>query len=225
MDSLVSAKNSFRQKILAILLMTLVAGTFAQDRIGELEAKLKANPDDQSMLMELGRAYYDLVASGDEGAVDKGFRCFDRLLALDSTNAVALVYRGSLWTQRARESRWPPTKLKNLKRGGDEMDRAVEMAPDNITIRLVRGINCLGLPQYANRLSEALEDFLVILKHPDFPDQTKELKALVFFYGGVAMKRADDYEKARELFKRAIAILPDSDFARRAQQELSDMGS
>ncbi len=162
---------------------------------------------------------------GELGSIEKGIRCFDRALMLDSTNAVALAYRGSLWTMQARNSWWPPNKMKFLKRGGEELDRAVEIAPDNVMVRLIRGINGLGLPEYADRLQTSLEDFLIILKRPDFPDQTRQLKVVVFYYAGLALKRADDYEKARELFERAIAILPGSEYARRAEEELKDMGS
>jgi tetratricopeptide (TPR) repeat protein len=177
------------------------------------------------MLMELGRMYYDQAAAGETDFIDKGIHCFDQALMLDSTNAVALAYRGSLWTMESRSSWWPPNKMKYLKRGGEELDRAVELAPDNMMVRLIRGINGIGLPSYADRLQTSLEDFFVVLKHPDFPNQTRQLKVVAFYYCGIALKRADDYEKARDLFQRAIAILPDSEFARRAREELKDMGS
>ena len=198
---------------------------FAQAGIAELEQKLKVNPSDQQALMDLGRIYYDQAAAGEKNSIDKGIRCFDKALSLDSTNAVALAYRGSLWTMEARNSWWPPNKIKYLKRGGEELDRAVELEPDNMMVRLIRGINGLGLPSYADRLQTSLEDFLIVLKHPDFPNQTRQLKVVAFYYGGLALKRADDYEKARDLFQRAISILPDSEYARRAREELKDMGS
>jgi tetratricopeptide (TPR) repeat protein len=198
---------------------------FSQSSIPELEMKLKANPNDQQALMDLGRSYYDEAAAGETNSIDKGIRCFDQALMLDSTNAVALAYRGSLWTMEARNSWWPPNKMKYLKRGGEELDRAVDLEPDNIMVRLIRGINGLGLPSYADRLQTSLEDFLIVLKHPDFPNQSRQLKVVAFYYGGLALKRADDYEKARELFERAISILPDSEYAKRAREELKDMGS
>ncbi len=211
--------------LFALISWCLSAVSFAQGDVRELESRLKSNPDDQEALMELGRIYHDLAVNGDDNAIEKGFRCFDRLVALDSTNAVAVVYRGSLWTLRAREAWWPPTKLKYMRQGAKEMDRAVEMAPLNIMVRLTRGINSLSLPSLFGRLETGLEDFIVLLRHPEFPDQTRELKTAIFYYGGVAYKRADELDKARELFLRSIAILPGSDFARRAQEELDDMDS
>lgn len=208
---------------LVIFMFIFVAGTSAQDKVRELEEKLKAKPNDELILMELGRLYHDLGMSGDKSAVDKGFRCFDRALTLDSTNVVALAYRGSLWALRSRDAWWPPTKLNYLSQGGVEMDKAVELAPGNMMVRLIRGMNSLSLPEYLGRLPTALEDFIVLLRHPEFPDQTRELKAVIYFYGGLAYKRADEYDRARELFQKAISILPGSDYAKRAQEELKGM--
>lgn len=211
--------------LLTASLLFLVSSSSGQETIVQLEARLKAAPDDQSVLMELGRMYHDRGVEGDERAVDRAFEIFERALALDSSNAVALAYRGSLWTLRARDSWWPPNKLSYMKRGGDDLDAAVSMDPTNIMVRLIRGIAGLGLPDFLGKLPKALEDFILILRNPEFPEQRKELKVAVFYYTGVACKRADDYEKARELFKQAMSVFPGSDFARRAEKELKDMGS
>lgn len=215
----------FKRLLFLMVGFALAVSLRGQDKSKELERRLNTNPEDESTLMELGRLYHDRGASGDGTAVDKGIRVFDRLLAIDSSNAVAIAYRGALWTMRGRDSWWPPNKLEYMRRGCEELDRAIETDPGNIMVHLIRGINGLGLPDYAGRLSTSLEDFIVLLRRPDFPEQTKELKAVIFYYAGVAHKRADDYERARELFKRAIAILPGSEYAKRSQDELSDMGS
>jgi tetratricopeptide (TPR) repeat protein len=215
-----------------ILIFTLTFALFVlgsplsgQDRISELEAKLKSAPNDESVLMELGKMYHDLGAAGNDKAVDRAFEIFGKALTLDSSNVVALAYRGSLWTLRARSSWWPPNKLTYLKRGGDDLDEAVSMDPGNIMVRLIRGISGMGLPGFLGRLPKSLEDFIVILRHPEFPEQRKELKVVVFYYAGLACKRADDYEKARDLFKKALSVFPGSEFARKAEVELKDMGS
>ena len=214
-----------RAFLLTLLLYLLVPVSKGQDRIRELEARLKLAPNDESVLMELGRMYHDRGVDGDEEAVDKAFGLFERALMLDSSNVVALAYRGRLWTMRALDSWWPPNKLSYFKKGGDDLDAAVSMDPTNIMVRLLRGINGLGLPDFLGKLPKALEDFILILRHPEFPEQRKELKVAVFYYAGVACKRADDYEKARELFKQAMSVFPGSDFAKRAETELMDMGS
>lgn len=218
-------KSLFQHLLLLLVGFALMSPLHSQDGSKKLEQRLRSNPGDEATLMELGRLYHDEGASGEGSAVDKGIRVFDQLLAIDSMNAVAVAYRGALWTMRGRSSWWPGNKLKYMRQGCEELDRAIDMDPGNIMVHLIRGINGLGLPEYAGRLSTSLEDFIVLLRRPDFPEQTKELKAVIFYYGGVAHKRADDYDRARELFKRAIAILPGSEYAKRSQDELSDMGS
>jgi len=218
---------SASRRLLAALYLSsaFAVSVLAQDRIRELEGSLKAKPSDEAVLMELGRLYHDQAASGDADAVDKGFRCFDRLLTIDSSNVVALAYRGDLWALRAKDSWWPPNKWSYYRKGAAELDLAVGLAPDNMMVRLLRGMNALAAPGFLGRLPIALEDFIVLLKHPAFPDQADELKVSIYYYAGLSYKRADDYEKARELFKKAISLIPESDFARRAQEELKDMGS
>jgi tetratricopeptide (TPR) repeat protein len=218
-------KSFFRLLLSVLVGSALVACLQGQDNSKDLEQRLKSNPRDESTLMELGRLYHDQASSGEASAVDKGISIFDRLLAIDTTNAVAVAYRGALLTMRGRDSWWPPNKLKYMRQGCQELDRAIEMDPGDIMVHLIRGINGLVLPDYAGRLPTSLEDFILLLRRPDFQEQTKELKAVILYYGGVAHKRADDYERARELFKRAIAVLPGSDYAKRSQVELSDMGS
>ena len=218
--------SASRRLLVALCLSSVFAdGVIAQDRIRELEGSLKSNPTDQSVLTELGKLYHDEAAAGDADAVDKGFQCFDRLLTIDTSNVIALAYRGDLWALRARNSWWPPSKWSYLRKGAAELDLAVGLAPDNMMVRLFRGMNALAAPGFFGRLSIALEDFIVLLKHPAFPEQSKELKVSIYYYAGVAHKRADDYDRARELFKKAISLLPGSDFARRAQEELKHMGS
>jgi hypothetical protein len=219
-----SGVSLYRFACMVSLLFLPLMTAVGQDSTAVWEQRLRAHPDDLPALMDLGRYYYDRAAGGDDDAIERSFTYFSRAYTIDSTNVVALAYRGSLWTMRARTSWWPPTKTKDLKNGADEMDRAVEMDPGNIMVHLIRGINALGLPEHVNRLPVALEDFIVLLRHPAFPEQTKELKAVIFYYGGLAHKRADDYDTARKLFRQAVATFPGSEYARRAQNELNSMG-
>lgn len=208
-----------------LLLLAVISILPGQDRVADLERQLKADPRNENLLMELSRMYHDLGTAGDDDAVERGFVLVEQALTVDSANVIARAYRGRFWTMRARASWWPPTKMNYMRRGGEDLDDAVSMAPDNIMVRLLRGINSLGMPGFLGRLSSALEDFIVILRHPDFPEQTKELKGMAFYFAGVAYKRADDLDTAKELFKRVSRFLPGSEYARRAQEELDDLNN
>ena len=131
------------QRMLAIVFLALFFTGISrtQDNEKDLQAMLEQKPNDVETLIKLGMIYHDQGVAGNDDAVDKGFTCLDKVLQLDPSNAVALAYRGSLWTLRARDAWWPFTKMKDVDKGIDEMDKAVDLAPDNISVRLVRGIN------------------------------------------------------------------------------------
>ena len=100
--------------VLAFLVPALCRG---QASIRELEGKRQTSPHDIKTLIDLGTLYHRAGADGDENAVEKGFGCFDTILALDPASAVAHAYRGSLWTMRGRDASDPLTKVRDVDMG------------------------------------------------------------------------------------------------------------
>ncbi len=196
---------------------------FSQQSTQTLEAQLETNPHDINVLLNLGIAYHSQGAAGNEDAVEKGFACFDTLLSIEPTNAAALAFRGSLWTLRARDAWWPFTKLKDVEKGVDEMDKAVDLAPENVSVRLTRGITSVSLPSMFHRLGTALKDFSYLLNHPGFSQFSKSFQATIYRWAGVAYKQDGQKGKAKELLEKAIEVDPGSDNATSAKQELDNL--
>lgn len=207
----------------AFALFLATAVCYSQQSIRNLQAKVASAPHDTTALLALGIAYHNGGVAGDKDAVEKGFTCLDTVLALDPTNAVALVYRGSLWTLRGRDAWWPFTKKGDVEKGIDEMDKAVDLAPDNVTIRLTRGVNSVKLPSMFHRLGIAEKDFYYLLNSPAFPHFDAQLKSTIYYWSGFAYKQDNQPEKAKELLQKAIDAAPESGTAKSAQQELKDL--
>ncbi len=204
-----------------ILFCLLVAGiSRAQDSVKVLEGILQEKPDDIGTLIKLGRIYHSQGAAGNKDAIDKGFTCFDKVLQIDPSNAIALAYRGSLWTIRARDAWWPFTKMSNVDKGIDELDKAAELAPNDITVRLVRGINSVQLPSMFRRLATALKDFNYLLNDARFSKFDPHLQSTIFCWAGIAYKNDGQTDKAKELLEKAISTDPNSDMAHKAENEL-----
>lgn len=215
----------FQRMFLSALWSFLLCVTaLGQDAVKELETKLQQNPNDAATLVLLGRAYHNQGKAGDEDAVEKGFLYLDKALELDPSNALALAYRGSLWTMRGRDAWWPFTKMKHVEKGIDELDKAVEIAPDDVGVRFLRGINSLNLPSMFKRLPTALQDFAYLLAHPGFSHFDAELQSTIYCWGGIAYKQDNQLSKANEYLQRAVAVAPDSDTARKAIEELKTLG-
>jgi tetratricopeptide (TPR) repeat protein len=210
------------QRMFTIAFLTLFLAGIAhtQDNVKDLEGVLEQKPNDVETLMKLGKIYYDQGVAGNDDAVDKGFTCFDKVLQIDPSNAVALVYRGSLWTLRARDAWWPFTKMKDVDKGVDEMDKAVDLAPDNISVRLVRGINSVQLPSMFRRLPIALKDFEYMMNDARFTGFNPHLQSTIFCWAGIAYNNDGQPAKAKELLQKAVSADPNSETARKAENEL-----
>lgn len=213
------------QRLSTIILIGLLLTGISrgQESAEELEGVLKQKPGDMETLIKLGRMYHDQGVAGNDDAVEKGFTCLDKALQIDPSNAIALAYRGSLWTLRARNAWWPFTKLKNVDKGIDELDKAVDLAPDNITVRLVRGINSVNLPSMFRRLPIAIKDFDYLLNDARFAHFNPQLQSTIFCWAGIAYKNDGQTVKAKELLQKAVSADPNSNTARKAENELKQL--
>ena len=70
---------------------------------------------------------------GDKKAVKRAKNLFENLLELEPQNAEALAWYGSVLTLRGRDVLFPVSKLGYVSNGVEKMDKAVELAPDNIS--------------------------------------------------------------------------------------------
>jgi tetratricopeptide (TPR) repeat protein len=212
----------YKPVAIALLSFLFFAQSLSQQSIKELEGKLQQNLNDVETLVALGRLYHDQGANGNEDAVDKGFIYLDKALELDPSNAVALVFRGSLWTMRGRDAWFPFTKLKHVNKGIDELDKAADLAPDNIAVRLTRGINSAQLPSMFKRLGTAQRDFSFLLADPRFPHLDVQLQSTIYYWSGIVYKRDNQAHKAKEYLEKAISAAPESHTAKQAEKELKE---
>ncbi len=210
------------QRMLTVVILAFLFTGISrtQDNAKDLEGVLEQKPNDVETLMKLGKIYHDQGVAGNDDAVEKGFTCLDKVLQIDPSNAVALAYRGSLWTLRARNAWWPFTKMKDVDKGIDEMDKAVDLAPDNISVRLVRGINSVQLPSMFHRLPIALKDFEYLMNDSKFAGFNPHLQSTIYCWAGIAYNADGQTAKAKELLQKAVSADPNSDTSHKAENEL-----
>jgi tetratricopeptide (TPR) repeat protein len=197
------------------------AETFKQ-QLAELEAKLAAQPTNTTILFKLGDLCHDEGARDNAKAVELAEKYFKQLLAIEPTNALATALLGSALTMRARDAFWPKTRLDYVKKGNKMMDAAVQLAPEDPDVRLVRAINNFYMPKFMERDEIAKADFTWLWQrvetHPDgLKDDLKQNVAL--FYGGI-LKKQKRIKEAIEVWNKGIAFNPQSDLAREIRQQL-----
>lgn len=205
---------------LAFLSVLLTSALFAQNKIDTLKTIIKNEPNNIAALTALGVHYHDLGVAGDHKAVEQGEKLLKKVLSLDSTNAYATGYYGSILSLKARDASMPWTKVKFAKQGFEQLDKSIEMNPDDLDVRLIRAMNSYQVPKLMKRLPISLEDFNFIIKHDTFKSWTPEHRAFLYLHFGRALEKDDQPEKAKEMFELAIKEAPGSKSAGEAKKML-----
>ncbi|NPV81483.1 MAG: hypothetical protein HPY52_14680 [Firmicutes bacterium] len=188
--------------------------TLAADagRIQELEAKLKENPRDIKLLMDLGTMYHSKALEGDKQALQRAEQVFKEVLKIEPDNAEAHAWYGSTLTIKGREDWFPLAKLLYVNQGIQEMDKAVELAPDAVMVRLVRAHTSLALPYMFGRTKVAIKDFEYLLTLSQNRPEQFNINTLAQIYLGLgkAYAKDGDKSKARENWQKVMELAPKS---------------
>lgn len=196
----------------------LASSLLAQANVDSLKSVLKNDPNNVQALIALGVHYHDLGVAGDSKAVEQAEQLLKKALSLDPNNAYATGYYGSVLSLKARDASMPWTKVKFAKQGFEQLDKSIQMNPDDLDVRLIRAMNSYQVPKMMNRLPLSIEDFEFIIKHKKFESWTSDNRAFVYLHFGKALEKDDQHEKAKQMFELAIKEAPLSKSAQEAKK-------
>ena len=206
-----------------LTLITLLATiTFGQSNADSLETVIKLDQTNIEAKYQLAMIYHDQIRSNKGDESDRAEKLFLEILKEKRDHVKARVYYGSLLTLRGRDAWLPWKKLSYVEEGCDEMDKAVKIAPKNITVRLVRGMNNIHLPGFFNRITYCLEDFKFLRTNPAFESFNTSTKQQVLYFNAKAFMDNDETEKAVELYEQVVALYPDSKMGKKANDIISE---
>jgi len=194
-----------------------------QSTIDSLESIVTKDDQNIAAKIQLAKIYHDLVVEKEnEEASDRAEELFESILKKKRDHAEALVYYGSLLTLKGRDAFLPWKKLSYVEDGCDEMDKAVQLDPKNITLRITRAMNNINLPDFFKRQAYYLEDFEFIRNHPAFGSFPPVFQQQILFNSAKAFEKNDHPQKGVEMYKQVIAINKDSDFGKRANKAIKE---
>lgn len=168
------------------------------------------------------RTYFFAGFQGNQAALDKGMKIAEDALAADPKNAEALVWHGAGVSFKSSQAFAAGDSQKGMelwRKGMQEMDQAVALAPDDIGVRIPRGANLLTMSRYIS--DPAIAKPLIAKGVGDF-EKTYELQKDYFEQLGVhprgelMLGLADGYsrlgedEKAQAWFERIRSELKGS---------------
>lgn len=204
--------------------LTLLGALFAQQsKIDSLENIVKNDDQNIEAMFQLATIYHDMVIEEEnDDATERAEELFESILQKKRDHVEALVYYGSLLTLKGRDAFLPWNKLSYVEEGCDEMDKAVQLAPQNVTLRITRALNNINLPGFFNRQTYYLEDFEFIRNHPAFVSFPPDLQQRILFSSAKAFVNNDEPQKGTEMYQQVIAINKDSDFGQRANKAMKE---
>jgi hypothetical protein len=169
------------------------------------------------------RADFFAAFTGDMKRFERGMARTEEVLAADPNHAEAMVWHGSGLLFRAGQAFQQKDMPKGMElwgRGLQEMNRAVEIAPDNVGVRIPRGATLMeasrNVPptQAPALLKTAVGDYEHVLalqeKSQYFATLSGHAKGELLFGLADGWARLGDKEKAGQYFKRLTGEATDS---------------
>ena len=170
------------------------------------------------------RTLYYQGADGNKDAYAQSDKLFTQLHRQSPGNPRVEVYFGSLRLLEAAHT-WALWKKNSLSKQGIQlMDAAVEAAPRDLEIRFVRAATTYELPSFFHRKQQSAEDFADLAKYAVQAAHNGSLEprlaAASLYYHAEFLHEQSQTEQARQAWKLAIQLAPDSRAARDSREEL-----
>ena len=171
----------------AAFLLLLLFGCF---QITGLKEKVQREPDNFTLLVELGKAHFD------DKRYEEAKKVLKEAINIDQSNVEA--YKWLVLTLRAIIAKGYDEKIyedTNYRRklafeGYRALNKAVSLAPEDGELRLLRGIAGVEVPFFVRKLEQGIDDLNRVLKS-DVPDSTKA--EALYWLGEAYQKKAMSY--------------------------------
>ncbi len=210
-------------RIITVLFIFATVLTAQITTIDSLEFELKKRPS-IDVKYQLASAYHKAISMEEnDDFSERAEKLFEEILKEKRDHVEALVTYGSLKTLMGRDALLPWNKMKYVEQGCDKMDKAVQIAPTNLRIRITRALNNINLPSFFNRITYYLEDFEFIRNHQDFNQSAPGFKLQIFYYSAKAFENNDQILEAKDMYTKAVALNMTNKLAQRAAVSLSDL--
>lgn len=200
------------------------AGKRLAERIALARKALEESPQEPALRVALAKLLHFKAARGDDKARREASELLEQLHRQSPDDPLLTAYRGSSVLQSAPHA-WAPWKKGELAQQGlTLLNQAVDQSPDNLEIRLIRGLSTSRLPADFGLAEQSASDVAAVAtavqaaegEGPLGPD----LAAAALYAHGVNLLLAGDPDGAHALWRLAVARWPDAPAALDAQRAL-----
>lgn len=174
------------------------------------------------------RDFFFAGFAGDQDALARAMKISEAVLASDPKQAEALVWHGAgtaFQGGQAFQNGNPQKGMELWSQGLKEMQTAVDLKPDSVSVRVPRGANLLAMTRYLQNQSMAVPlikdgvadyERVYQIQKPIFQTLATHSRGELLFGIAEGYSRLGDQEKARVYFEQIRTDLADSPYAKRA---------
>jgi len=130
-----------------------------KEQAEQLEARVGKNAADYATLRELALVYHYMALKDSKAYAKKAVQVLDEAFRTKPDDNVVLCYLGNAYVLLAKDGGEQADRAANVNRGFEYMDKAVRRAPDDVTVRITRGMSAKASPKFLGRRPVAYEDF------------------------------------------------------------------
>lgn len=196
-------------------------------RIQAAEKALKSKPESRDRQLALAKLLYFQGVAGEGKAAQRSEAMFSKLQHAEPENAVVQVYLGSLQLLRGARTLAVWDKLPLINRGLEQMDQAVERAPEQLEVRFIRAVSTHHLPFFFDRSKQSAEDFAFIAPRAAEAVRSGNLEDTLatasLYHHGVNQLEAEEKAAAIEAWTTAVEIGPQTPAGRDAAKRLKKL--
>lgn len=113
---------------------------------------------------EVYREWHDLCLEGETKTIEQQIKKYIQVLEKNPNDHLARAYLGSAYALRAKAGTFGPSKLMYLNKGKKQLNTAVESAPKDPRVRMVRAIGYYKVPKRFNTRPTAVSDFEFLME-------------------------------------------------------------
>jgi len=191
-------------------------------------------PDPSPRFDEIVRADFFAGFRGDAARLEKGMKRCEEELATNPTNADALVWHGAglmFMAGQAGQRQDFVTATERARRGRAEMDRADQIAPDSLSVMLVRAVTLSASATSVRDRAQGrvMQESAIAGFERALEIQTPTLDRLSEHSRGELLAglaegwaRLGDTERSRGYLERIVKEMPDTRYQARARAWLED---
>ena len=150
-----------------------------------VKEKIRNDPSNTELRLELGKAYYI------DGNYEKAVTILNNVARADQTNAEAYKWLAMAMAEFTRQGYDERTYFNQGFRTNLSFqtvraaNKAVELAPDDISIRLIRGSVGVQMPFFVGILDQSIDDLQMVIDSNALDD----MKAKALYWLGIAYER------------------------------------